>query len=962
MKLARWRQLESLYNKALEMDESRRVEFLREACAGDGELRHDVERLLAARPAAASFLEQPALQEIAHDFGATAELFHQYWIGRQVGNYQFLSLAGVGGMGEVYRARDTKLKREVAIKVIPDEFSRDPERISRFQREAQVLASLNHPNIAAIYDLEELNGSRFLILEMVEGETLADRIQRGPIPVEEALKIALQIAEALEAAHEKSVIHRDLKPANIKVTTEGTVKVLDFGLAKALADERTAEDTAKPPLSMAATSPGVILGTAAYMSPEQATGKAVDRRADIWAFGVVLYELLTGRMLFSGGTISETIAAVMMKEPDWDTLPANLPARARDLLQRCLTKEPRNRLRDIGEARIAIEEVQSGAEVDGDVAQTPGRLKSKVLVGIAAALLLMMIVSLAALSVRYFNRATPPEIRVEVSTPSTDDPTSFAISPDGRNLVFLASHESKSQLWLRPLDSVAAQPLPGTDGASYPFWSPDSASVGFFADGKLKRIDIAGGALQVLTNVTAGRGGAWSPEGTIIFSANLGPLFKVPATGGERVAVTRLETGQAGHRFPQFLPDGQHFIYFAAPAQQGVYVGSIGGGSAKRLANADAAAVVSYSGFLLFPRQGTLFAQAFDFKRQELSGNPFPVAEQVAFGALTNAPGFSAASGIVAYRTGSGRSGVLLAGGGLARQLTWLDRSGKSVGVVGAPDAAGLTDVELSPDGERVAVYRTVNGNQDVWLIDAARGVPKRFTFDPLLDSFPLWSPDGNRIAFQSVRRGVQNLYWKLSSGAGTDDLLLETDQNKAPTDWSSDGRFLLFRSLDPQTGFDLWVLPVSGDKKPFPFLKSASEEREGQFSPDSKWIAYQSNESGRSEIYVQPFPGTGGKFQISANGGAQPRWNKNGKEIFYVSLDSKMMSAPVKLSPDGQSLETGTPAVLFPVRIAGGPLSGIFRQQYAVSSDGQRFLVNLAAAEGAASPITLIYNWKPKP
>jgi len=427
--------------------------------------------------------------------------------------------------------------------------------------------------------------------------------------------------------------------------------------------------------------------------------------------------------------------------------------------------------------------------------------------------------------------------------------------------------------------------------------------------------------------------------------------LKVPATTGQAQAVTRFETGQGGHKFPQFLPDGRHFIFFISGPGQGIYTGSLDGGPSKKLTNADAAAVVSPSGFLLFPRQTTLWAQAFDLKREELSGNPFPVAEQAAFDPGTYAVGFSATSGIVAYRTGSG---------GAARQLTWLDRSGKSVGVIGTPDTAALTEVELSPDGKRVAVTRTVNRNTDVWLIDAAQGAPKRFTFDSANDGLPLWLTDGSRVVFQSNRKGVFNLYWKLSSGAGADELLLESDQIKAPYDWSSDGRFLLFRSIDPQTGYDLWVLPVSGDKKLFPFLKTPSDERNGQFSPNGKWIAYQSNESGRFEIVVQPFPAPGGKFQISSNGGAQPRWNKNGKEIFYVSLDSKMMAASVKLSPDGQALETGTPAALFPVRIAGGPVPGFNKQQYAVSSDGQRFLVNLAVDEGAASPITLIYHWKP--
>jgi len=858
-------------------------------------------------------------------------------------------------MGEVYRARDTKLKRDVAIKILPEEFSHDRDRVNRFQREAEVLALLNHPNIAAIYDLQEAGGAQLLVLELVEGETLAGRIARGPILVEEALSIAKSICEALEAAHEKGIIHRDLKPANVKLTTDGKVKVLDFGLAKAFETPAAGMNLSNSPTLISGSVPGVILGTAAYMAPEQAKGKTVDRRADIWAFGVVLYEMLTGRMLFSDETVSETMAAVIMKAPDWTALPPNIPAHVRDLLRRCLVKEPRNRLRDIGDARMAIEEVQNGAEVEGDVAHAPVRRRSRALVGIAAVLFSLAIFSLGALSfVYFFNRGTPPEIRVEVNTPSTTDPFSFAISPDGRLLVFSASNEGKSQLWVRPLDSLAARPLPGTDGANLPFWSPDSTSIGFFADGRLKRIDILGGVPQVVAKAPSGRGGAWNRGGTILFAPGVGALFKVLATGGEAVAVTRLETAQTAHKFPQFLPDGRHFLYFVqgGPAQ-GIYAGSLDGGSSKWLADADAGAVVSPSGFLLFLRQTNLFAQAFDFKRQELSGNPLPVAEQAAHDVLTSAAGFSASSGIVAYRIGSA---------GAARQLMWLDRSGKSVGTIGAPDTVGLTDVELSPDGKRVAVARTVNGDQDVWLIDTARGVPTRFTFDAAIDAYPVWSSDGRRVVFESNRKGVFNLYWKLSDGAGADELLLESDQNKAPADWSSDGRFLLFRSNDPQTGHDLWVLPVSGDKKPFPFLKTPFVELDGQFSPDGKWIAYQSNESGRFEIYVQPFPGPGGKFQISTNGGAQPRWNKNGKEIFYVSLDSKMMVAPVKLSADGQSLESWTPAVLFPVRIAGGPLPGTTnKQQYAVSSDGQRFLVNLVADEHAASPITLILNWHPE-
>jgi serine/threonine protein kinase len=658
-------------------------------------------------------------------------------VGTRLGSLEITALLGKGGMGEVYRARDTKLKREVAIKILPDEFSRDPDRVSRFQREAEVLASLNHPNIAAIYDVQEANGFRFLVLELVEGETLAEHIKRAPIPVDEALTIAKQICEALEAAHEKGIIHRDLKPANVKITPDGKVKVLDFGLAKAFeAETSKANLSQSPTLSMAATNAGVILGTAAYMSPEQAKGRAVDRRTDIFAFGAVLYEMLTGRAVFEGEDLQDILGAVLKSEPDWTRLPTGVPPLIPRLLRLCLQKDTKKRRQTATDVRIDIE--QALAEpLAAMPAVTPARSASLSWVVAVAAVVAAVVLAIPAM--RYLRQIPPHEIRVDVTTPPTADPVSFAISPDGRRLVFLASTEGKSQLWVRPLDSVAAQPLAGTDGASFPFWSPDSASVGFFADSKLKRIDVGVGAPQVLANVSVGRGGTWNSDGIILFGRSvIEPLFKVSATGGEPVAVTRLEAGQMNHKFPQFLPDGRHFIYFVTGGpRQGVYAGSLDGTSSKRLANADATAVVSPSGFLLFLRQTTLFAQAFDFKGQELSGNPFPVAEQAAFDAVTNGAGFSAASDIVAYRTGSA---------GVARQLTWLDRSGKTVGTIGGADAARLLDPELSPDGKRLAVHRTANGNTDIWLIDAARGVPTRVTFATAVDAWPIWSPDGSRV------------------------------------------------------------------------------------------------------------------------------------------------------------------------------------------------------------------------
>src|SRR3989442_6268456 len=494
--------------------------------------------------------------------------------GKTIGSFEVLSIVGRGGMGEVYRARDTKLKREVAIKILPHEFSQDPDRVARFQREAEVLASLNHPNIAGIHSLEEAEGSRFLVMEFVEGETLSERIRRGPIPIEDALDIATGICEALEAAHEKGITHRDLKPANIKLTPDGKVKVLDFGLAKAIENAPTSATLSNSPtlMSVAATNAGMILGTAAYMSPEQAKGRPVDRRTDIFAFGCVLYEMLTGRPAFEGEDAPEILGRVVTAEPDWSRLPAGTPWLIQRLLRRALTKAHGQRLGDIRDARIEIEEAPLPL---GDAAAPSAR---RVRVRWLAAILAIVLAGLLATSaLLYLRQPPPPEIRVEVNTPPAADLLSFAISPDGRRLVFSATNEGKSQLWVRRLDSVAAQPLGGTDGAIYPFWSPDSASVGFFADGKLKRIDIAGGAPQVLASASAGRGGAWNRDGTILFApAVTSPLLKVSATGGEPVAVTRLGEGQPAHKFPQFLPDGRHFIYFVfgGPAQ-GVYAASL---------------------------------------------------------------------------------------------------------------------------------------------------------------------------------------------------------------------------------------------------------------------------------------------------------------------------------------------------------------------------------------------------
>jgi Tol biopolymer transport system component len=871
-------------------------------------------------------------------------------IGSKIGLYEITALLGKGGMGEVYRGRDTKLKRDVAIKILPEEFSRDADRVSRFQREAEVLAALNHPNIGAIYDLQETESARFLVLELVDGETLAERIERGPIPIDEALPIAKSICEALEAAHEQGIVHRDLKPANVKVTPDGKVKVLDFGLAKAIEQSPATILSHSPTLiSVAASNQGMILGTAAYMSPEQAKGKSVDKRADIWAFGVVLYEMLTGRMLFSGETVSETMAFVMTKEPDWNSLPAATPAHIRELLRRCLVKDPRNRIRDIGDVRIALETVdavgeQSAPETSRAVIDRAYR--------IASILLLIATLAFSVPAIKYFRQAplaSPPEMRVEIITPPTGAPLEFALSPDGRYIVFVASGEGAQRLWLRALDKTDAQPMAGTEGVEFPFWSADSRSIGFTAAGKLKRIDIAGGPPQILANTAQIMLGAWNLDGTIVFNAVGGPLSRISASGGEPVPVTRLDLGrQVNHRLPRFLPDGRHFLFYALGSVEaaGIYLASLDGGEPKRLGPADSAAEFFPPDMIAFVRGTSLMVQRLDLKRSELIGEPVRLADPVGVDPRGNGGFSTSADGLVAYR----------GGGGALRQLRWYDRTGKVLSVVGQADPASPLYPELSPDGARLALYRLTQTNADIWLADLARGGLTRFTFDPAIDTSPVWSGDGMRIAFESTRKGSGNLYTKPSSGAGIEELLLESPNQKAVMDWSKDGRYLLYYEADPKTGRDLWALPMVGnDRKPIVIVKTPFEETNGQFSPDGRWVAYETNESGRPEIVVQPFPVPTGKWQVSTGGGIQPRWRADGKELYFVAPDGKLMAVSIRAAD--ATFSAGTPMTLFQANLAPG--AGTNKQQYAVSRDG-RFLINQPAEASTSSPITLILNWHP--
>jgi eukaryotic-like serine/threonine-protein kinase len=876
--------------------------------------------------------------------------------GTRLGSYEVVAPIGAGGMGEVYRARDTKLGRDVALKVLPTAFAADAERMSRFEREARLLAALNHPYIAAIYGLEESSGTPALVMELVEGPTLADRIAAGPIPLDESLPIAKQIAEALEYAHERGVIHRDLKPANIKVKADDTVKVLDFGLAKALTeDPATVDMSNSPTLSMGATMQGVILGTAAYMSPEQAKAKPADRRADIWAFGVVLCEMLTGKHLYSGETAAETLAAVIMKEPPIGDLPPNVPPAIRNLVRRCLARDARRRLQHIGEARIIIEDVLSGAAPDAPAETSAARGLPQWYFAALAAACGVLLVALAALTFVHFRGTPPPSrvVRFQIPLPGKTAGPIFQISPDGRYLAFTASEAGRRHLWIRPIDSLTAQAVTGAEDATYVFWSPDSASLAFFVPGKLKKVAVTGGPTQTICDARDGRGGSWSGDGVIVFSPGLGsPIERVSAAGGVPTAVTKIATPGEDHRYPVFLPDNKHFLYvvsFGKPETSGIHVGSLDGAPPVRILADDSSA--SYvapaasggSGLLLFRRESTLMGAPFDPRRLVVTGDVFPVMEEVGTSGNTSHAAFSVSSnGVLVY--GAGRLQVR------GDEMVWKDRTGKLLGNVGPQDQ--IFSQALSPDGKTVlfTIFNNAGDASDLWALDVARGVPTRSTFRPGTSTSGIWSPDGNTIAFESDNRAI---YTKPANGAGKEELIGE-GVNIRPLDWSRDGKFIVYEATGETTGSDLWLLPLEGDHKAIPYLQTPFNEGEAQFSPDGHWMAYASNESGQPQVYVQAIPASGAKWQVSAAGGVQPRWRRDGKELFYISADQKLMAVPVETGP---GFEAGAPQPLFEIDPLFPALLGLFAYQPA--ADGQRFLVLEAVGGTTTLPINVVLNWQ---
>jgi eukaryotic-like serine/threonine-protein kinase len=883
-------------------------------------------------------------------------------IGQTILHYKILAKLGEGGMGVVYKAEDTKLERVVALKFLPTNTLTGEEEKKRFKREAKAAAALNHPNICHIYAIDEADDLLFIAMEFIEGKSLAEMVGANggsPLQIPDAINYATQIAAGLQAAHEKGITHRDIKSANIMVTDKGVVKIMDFGLAK-LGNR-----------SMM-TKEGTTLGTAAYMSPEQARGEIVDQRTDIWSLGVVLYEMISGRLPFRGEYEQAMMYSILNEDLEPLTaLRTGVPIALDGILAKALAKDREIRYQHVDELPADLKAIElasvSRSRISGQTiplgAATKPRASPAPLPRIVAAA--CFLVALTALALLYLRR--PPvqatTIRSFIPLPEKSTFTSqfgfgkhLALSPDGSKLAFTATDSSgRTRLWVRPLDALSAHALAGTESASDPFWSPDNRSIGFFANNQLKKIEAAGGPALTICEAFEARGGAWNKDDMIIFAPTAsGPLYLVPAAGGAATAVTKLDTArkELAHRWPGFLPDGKHFIYFAqaSGAPNAIFAASLDMKVNKLLA--PATSNVAYaSGYLLFHRNGTLVAQRLEASALALKGDAIPVAEQVRYDvAFTDLASFTVSeNGILAYRSGVRQPGS---------KLLIFDREGKPIGSAGELD--NYMGVRLSPDGQRVAadILDSQSRQYDIWLFELARGIKTRFTFDPASDRFPVWSPDGNRLVFHNSRKGVFDLYQKTASGAGSEELLFESKENKQPFDWSRDGRFITYITYgDPKTRADIWVLPRFGDRKPIPFVQTEADELYPCFSPDGGWMAYASDESRQLEVYVRQFIPTvaaeqsrDSKWQISNAGGTRPRWRRDGKELFYLSNDNKIMAVAIKTT--ASTIEVGAVRPLFQTQAA------TMANNYDVSGDGQRFIVNSLVESQASAAITLVVNW----
>jgi Tol biopolymer transport system component len=884
--------------------------------------------------------------------------------GSRLGPYELTALIGEGGMGKVWRAHHAALKRDDALKVLPDAFASDPDRLARFRREAQVLASLNHPNIAHVYGLEQAEGVQALVMELVEGPTLADRIAQGRIPVDEALAIAKQIAEALEAAHEQGIIHRDLKPANIKVRPDGTVKVLDFGLAKALDSAATPIDASHSPTITSPammTGVGVLLGTAAYMSPEQARGKVVDKRADIWAFGCVVFEMLTGGRPFDGDTTTEIVARILERDPNFSRLPPNIPTHILRLLRRCLEKDPRRRLRDIGEARFELEQPEAASDAPLVLQTAPLRasrsLPRTLMRGLGTLLLGAAIAGAAVWLLRPGPSGdTRPVATFTIVLPQGQAFTItsrhvVALSPRGTHLVYVANNG----LYLRAINQLSATLIQGTDsatGSGDPFFSPDGQWIGFWHNGELKKVAITGGAPVKLCDAQSSWGASWGADDTIVFGRGSEGIWHVSGQGGtpERMVAVEEKKGELAYG-PQLLPDGRNVLFTLGTAGRGdwnesqIVVQSLDNGERKVVVNPGRDARYIETGHLVYARSGALLAVPFDLGRLEVTGGPVPLIEGVRDGGVT------AGTGATHFSLSGDGSLVYVPGGTeqeAQRRLVWVNRAGVEQSLTAPPRAYNLP--RLSPDGQRVAVEI----GPQIWLLDLTRDTLTRFTFEGPTNESPMWMPDSKRIAFTSSKEGPRRLFWQLADGSGGLEQLTTSGNIQISTSWSPDGQLLAFHEFGSNAALrNISVLKLS-DRKVQPFLETPFNEGNARFSPDGQWLAYVSNESGRPEIYVQPYPGPGGKWQVSTDGGTEPAWNRNGRELFYRNGNA-MMTVDTTPQPN---FTAGKPRVLFEGEYLATPFPQL-GTDYDVPADGQRFLMvkEIERAQSTAQ-INVVLNW----
>jgi len=866
--------------------------------------------------------------------------------GTRLGPYELLASIGAGGMGEVYRARDTRLERTVAVKVLPSHLAASAESRQRFEREARTISQLSHAHICALYDVGREGEVEYLVMEYLEGETLSDRLLKGALPFEQVLRYGVEMADALDKAHRQGIVHRDLKPGNVMITKSG-VKLLDFGLAKAVAPTGKASGASLTALPTQAgsnlTQEGTILGTFQYMAPEQLEGKEADSRTDIFAFGCVLYEMATGRKAFSGKSQASLISSIMGSEPPAISSVAPMTPPAFDRVVRtCLAKDADDRWQTAHDVMLELKWVAEGGSAAGLPAPVVAKRKNRERLWMAAAAVLG--IATVLLAVRSFRPSTSGTrtVRLSLMQPANaayESMTSMAVSPDGRRIAFVGqTADDKRSLWVRELDALKPRSLAGTEGATLPFWSPDNRFLGFFADGKLKKIDASGGPPQVLAAASYASGGTWNRDGVIVFTPNVfDPLYRISASGGTAVPVTKLGPREEAHRSASFLPDGRHIVFMADARRtedHRIKVADLDSGEVQDLIGAVSNVAFAQPGFILFVRAGSLLAQPFDPKRLRLAGEPVVVGESLTESGATNHHfEFSVSeSGVLAYRSADPRS-----------QLTWVDRTGRQIGRIGEPVRRGF--VELSAAGNQVA-YEQIDAdgrNADLWLLDVSRATTSRFTFDPGSDYAPIWSPDGSRIVFGATRKGFEDLYVQSSSAGAQESLLLKSGDDKVPTSWSPDGRFILFESWTSR-GIDLDVLSLEGSPKADPFIHTQFDETRAVFSPDGKQVAYVSDESGREETYVTSFPGHTGRRQVSTAGGTRLRWRADGRELFFGARGGKLMV--VEALPNG---DFGDPKELFQLRGA---------RDYAVAADGQRFLVDVSLEDPSSAPATVVLNW----